>query len=74
MGSQLYILEEPQQYLEENRPINPDPVLDFAQSHVSALAIDENGKMRWETYYLFNVPKRESHGCKAAYLVSYSGR
>jgi hypothetical protein len=44
MGSQLCILEEPQQYVEENWPINPNPILDFAQSHVSALAIDENGQ------------------------------
>jgi len=96
MGSQPYIpddklsiyefaLEEPQQYLPENQLIIPDPLLEFAQSIGSALAIDENGwviftgngdEMRdlLSVFLEFNVPKREPRGCKAAYLVPYFDR
>jgi hypothetical protein len=95
MGSQPYILddklsiyefalEEPQQFLPENQLIIPDPLLEFAQSHGSALAIDENGRIIFNgsgdemrdllsVFLEFNVPKRES-SCKAAYLVPYFDR
>ncbi|KAM0929308.1 hypothetical protein ACQ4PT_001732 [Festuca glaucescens] len=96
MGSQPYIpddkltiyefaLEEPQQYLPENQLIIPDPLLEFAQSHGSALAIDENGRIIFtgsgdemrdllSVFLEFNVPKREPGGCKDAYLVPYFDR
>ncbi|XP_047096345.1 uncharacterized protein LOC124708716 [Lolium rigidum] len=96
MGSQPYIpddkltiyefaLEEPQQYLPENQLIIPDPLLEFAQSHGSALAIDENGRIIFtgsgdemrdllSVFLEFNVPKPEPRGCKDAYLVPYFDR
>ncbi|CAM0958344.1 unnamed protein product [Alopecurus aequalis] len=96
MGSQPYMpddklsiyefaLEEPQQYLQDNQLIIPDPLLEFAQSHGSALAIDENGRVIFtgngdeirdllSVFLEFNVPKREPRGCKAAYLVPYFDR
>lgn len=78
-------LEEPQQYLPENQLIIPDPLLEFAQSNGSALTIDENGRVVFpgngdemrdllSVFLEFNVTKRESSGCKAAYLVPYFHR
>jgi len=77
-------LEEPLQYLSENQLIIPNPVLEFAQSQ-GALTIDENGRIIFNgigdeirdllsVLLEFNVPKRESRGCKAAYLVPYFDR
>ncbi|XP_037454090.1 uncharacterized protein LOC119324403 isoform X1 [Triticum dicoccoides] len=77
-------LEEPLQYLSDNQLIIPDPLLEFAQSQ-GALAIDENGRVIFtgsgeemrdllSVFLEFNVPKRESSGCKAAYLVPYFDR
>jgi hypothetical protein len=56
--------------------------LDFAQSHISALAIDENGQVMFvgcgdemgkllSLFSEFTVGKREWNGCKDAYLISY---
>uniref|UniRef100_A0ACD5ZHQ3 Uncharacterized protein n=1 Tax=Avena sativa TaxID=4498 RepID=A0ACD5ZHQ3_AVESA len=80
-----FALEEPQQYLPENQLIIPDPLLEFAQSQGSALAIDENGRIIFtgsgdemknllSVFLEFSVPKREPTGCKAAYLVPYFDR
>ncbi|OEL31655.1 hypothetical protein BAE44_0007332 [Dichanthelium oligosanthes] len=93
LGSQPYVpddklticefgLDEPQQYLPEKQLVIPDPLLEFVQSHGSALTIDQNGRVLFAGYgdemrdllslFLeFNMSKRETSGCKAAFLVPY---
>ncbi|XP_006654982.2 uncharacterized protein LOC102710786 isoform X2 [Oryza brachyantha] len=78
-------LDEPQQYLPENQLVIPDPLVEFFQSHGSALTIDQNGRVLFngngdEMRYLlsivldFNMHKRETSSCKSAYLVPYFDR
>lgn len=96
MASQPYIpddklsiyefeLDEPQQYLPENQLVIPDPLVEFFQSHGSALTIDQNGRILFngngdDMRYLlsivlaFNMSKREISSCKTAYLVPYFER
>ncbi|XP_062230719.1 uncharacterized protein LOC133928414 [Phragmites australis] len=98
MGSQPYVpddklsiyefgldMDEPQQYLPEKQLVIPDPLVDFVQSHGSALTFDQNGwvlftgngdEMRdlLSVFLEFNMSKREPTGCKAAFLVPYFGR
>ncbi|CAN6326653.1 unnamed protein product [Urochloa humidicola] len=98
LGSQPYIpddklticefgldLQEPQQYLPEKQLVIPDPLLDFVQSHGSALTIDENGRILFaghgdemrdllSLFLELNMSKRETGGCKTAFLVPYFER
>lgn len=96
MGCQPYIpddklsicefgLDEPQQYLLEDQLVIPDPLVDFVQSHGSALIIDQNGRILFtgngdemrdllSVVLEFNMSKREATGCKTAYLVPYFDR
>ncbi|XP_062179611.1 uncharacterized protein LOC133884274 isoform X1 [Phragmites australis] len=96
IGSQPYMLDnklsiydfgldEPQQYLPEKQLVIPDPLVDFVQSHGSALTIDQNGRVLFagngnemrdllSVFLEFNMSKRESSGCKSAFLVPYFNR
>uniref|UniRef100_A0A0D9ZU25 Uncharacterized protein n=1 Tax=Oryza glumipatula TaxID=40148 RepID=A0A0D9ZU25_9ORYZ len=72
-------------YLPENQLVIPDPLVEFFQSHGSALTIDQNGRILFngngdDMRYLlsivlaFNMSKRETSSCKTAYLVPYFER
>ncbi|CAL4903003.1 unnamed protein product [Urochloa decumbens] len=98
LGSQPYIpddklticefgldLDETQQYLPEKQLVIPDPLLDFVQSHGSALTIDQNGRILFaghgdemrdllSLFLELNMSKRETGVCKAAFLVPYFER
>nr|TKW24567.1 hypothetical protein SEVIR_3G058600v2 [Setaria viridis] len=78
-------LDEPQQYLPEKQLVIPDPLLDFVQSYGSALTIDQNGRILFaghgdemrdllSLFLEFNMSKRETSGCKTAFLVPYFER
>jgi hypothetical protein len=78
-------LDEPQQYLPEKQLVIPDPLLDFVQSYGSALTIDQNGRILLaghgdemrellSLFLEFNMSKRETSGCKTAFLVPYFAR
>uniref|UniRef100_A0A0D9WCM8 Uncharacterized protein n=1 Tax=Leersia perrieri TaxID=77586 RepID=A0A0D9WCM8_9ORYZ len=78
-------LDEPQQYLPENQLVIPDPLVEFFQSHGSALTIDQNGRVLFNgngdemrdllsVVLEFNMYKRETSSCKTAYLVPYFDR
>ena len=80
-------LDEPQQYLPEKQLLIPDPLLDFVQSHGSAFTIDQNGRILFAGHgdemrdllsflleFSMSRSKRETSGCKTAFLVPYFGR
>lgn len=80
-----FVLNEPQQYLPEKELVIPDPLLNFVQSVGSALTIDQNGRVLFagngdemrelfSVFLEFNMSKRETGGCKAAFLVPYFER
>lgn len=80
-----FVLNEPQQYLPEKELVIPDPLLNFVQSLGSALTIDQNGRVLFagngdemrdllSVFLEFNMSKRETGGCKAAFLVPYFER
>lgn len=74
-----------QQYLPERHLVIPDPLVDFVQSYGPAITIDQNGRVLFAgngddmrdllSFFLeFNMSKRETGGCKTAFLVPYFGR
>lgn len=79
------VLNEPQHYLPEKELVIPDPLLHVVQSHGFALTIDQNGRVLFagngdemidllSVFLEFNMSKRETGGCKAAFLVPYFER
>ncbi|KAF8725837.1 hypothetical protein HU200_020398 [Digitaria exilis] len=78
-------LDEPQPYLPEKQLVIPDPLLDFVKFHGFALTIDQNGQIIFAGHgdemrdllslvLDFNMSKRETSGCKTAFLVPYFQR
>ncbi|KAJ1261565.1 hypothetical protein BS78_09G039700 [Paspalum vaginatum] len=77
--------DELQQYLPEKHLVIPDPLVDFVQSLGSVLTIDQNGRVLFagngddmrdllSVFLEFNMSKRETSGCKTAFLVPYFER
>jgi hypothetical protein len=80
-----FMLNEPQHYLPEKELVIPDPLLHFIQSHGAALTIDQSGRVLLagngdemrdllSIFLAFNMSRRETGGCKAAFLVPYFER
>ncbi|PWZ43671.1 hypothetical protein Zm00014a_020135 [Zea mays] len=80
-----FVLNEPQHYLPEKELVIPDPLLHFIQSHGAALTIDQSGRVLLagngdemrdllSIFLAFNMSRRETGGCKAAFLVPYFER
>ncbi|KAL6865319.1 hypothetical protein ACP4OV_016470 [Aristida adscensionis] len=75
-------LDEPQQYMPEKQLFIPNPVLEFIQFHGSVLTVDQTRRILFTAnfdemrdllavFLHFNMSKRETGGCKSAFLVPY---